>query len=78
MNLVILGPQGSGKGTQAGKLAQRFSLEHIDMGKFLREVAKMDTLLGKEVYQIQNVTKTLVSSRILREVFNIKLNSLPS
>lgn len=77
MNLVILGPQGSGKGTQAEKLAQRFSLEHIDMGKFLREVAKMDTPLGKEVYQIQNVTKTLAPSRILEKVFAVKLGSLP-
>lgn len=77
MNIVILGPQGSGKGTQAEKLAQKFRLEHIDMGKFLREVAKMDTPLGKEVYQIQNITKTLVSSRILQEVFAVKLSSLP-
>ena len=76
MNLVILGPQGSGKGTQAEKLAQKFELEHIDMGKFLREVAKMDTPLGKEVWDIQNVTKTLVPKRILEEVFTIKLNDI--
>lgn len=76
MNLVILGPQGSGKGTQAEKLADKFDLEHIDMGKFLREVAKMDTPLGREVYQIQNVTNTLVPSRILEEVFTIKLNGI--
>jgi adenylate kinase len=77
MNLVILGPQGSGKGTQAEKLAEKFGLEHIDMGKFLRGVARMDTPLGREVYEIQNVTKTLVPSRILEEVFTIKLNSIP-
>ncbi|MDO9231506.1 MAG: nucleoside monophosphate kinase [bacterium] len=76
MNIVILGPQGSGKGTQAEKLAQKFDLEHIDMGKFLREVAKLDTPLGKEVYNIQNVTKTLVPARILEEVFTIKLNGI--
>lgn len=76
MNIVILGPQGSGKGTQAEKLAQKFNLEHIDMGKFLREVAKMDSPLGREVYQIQNVTKTLVPTRILQEVFNVKLAAL--
>ena len=77
MNIVILGPQGSGKGTQAQKLAQKFDLEHIDMGKFLREVAKMDTLLGREVYKIQNITKTLVPAKILEEVFTIKLNDIP-
>jgi adenylate kinase len=76
MNLIILGPQGSGKGTQAELLARKFNLEHIDMGKFLREVAKMDTPLGREVYDIQNVTKTLVPARILEEVFTIKLNGI--
>ena len=77
MNIIVLGPQGSGKGTQAEKLAEKFNLEHIDMGKFLREVAKQDTPLGKEIYQIQNVTNTLVPSRILREVLHLKLQSIP-
>ena len=76
MNLVVLGPQGSGKGTQAERLARDFSLEHVDMGRFLREVAAMDTPLGREVYLIQNVTKTLVPSRILREVFTVKLSTM--
>jgi len=77
VNYIILGPQGSGKGTQAKLLAEKFSLEHIDMGKNLREVAKMDTPLGKEIYEIQNVTKTLVPKRILKEVLHLKLASLP-
>jgi adenylate kinase len=77
LNLIVLGPQGSGKGTQAEMLAKKYNLEHIDMGKFLREVAKQDTPLGKEIYDIQNVTNTLVPSRILREVLHLKLNSLP-
>jgi adenylate kinase len=77
MNLIVLGPQGSGKGTQAEKLAEKYNLEHIDMGKSLREVAKQNTPLGKEIYQIQNVTNTLVPSRILREVLHLKINSLP-
>lgn len=58
-------------------MAKKFDLEHIDMGKFLREVAKMDTPLGREVYDIQNVTKTLVPARILEEIFTIKLNDIP-
>lgn len=76
MNIVILGQQGSGKGTQAEKLADKFDWVHIDMGMTLREVAKMDSELGREVYAIQNVTKTLVSSRILREVLHLKLGSI--
>lgn len=77
MNIIILGQQGSGKGTQADFLAHEYGMIHIDMGKTLREVAKHDTPLGREIYNIQNVTKTLVPSRILREVLHIKLGSIP-
>lgn len=76
MNLIILGPQGSGKGTQAERLAKRFQLDHIDMGRTLREVAKKDTPLGKEIYNVQNVTQTLVSDKVLAEVLDLKLGSL--
>jgi len=57
-------------------LAKKYNLEHIDMGKSLREVAKLNSPLGKEIYHIQNVTNTLVPSRILREVLHLKINSL--
>lgn len=77
MNVIILGQQGSGKGTQSELLAENLDAIHIDMGKTLREVAKTDTPLGREIYAIQNVTKTLVPSRILREVLHFKLGSIP-
>jgi adenylate kinase len=77
MNIIVLGQQGCGKGTQSGKIARKYDFEHIDMGKTLRAIAKKDTPLGKEIYNIQNVTKTLVPSRILREVLSLKLNSVP-
>jgi adenylate kinase len=77
MNIVILGQQGSGKGTQAELIAQKFDLEHIDMGKALREVARQDTPLGKEIYEIINIENSLVPSRILREILSLKLASIP-
>jgi adenylate kinase len=77
MNIVILGPQGSGKGTQAELISKKYDLEHIDMGKTLRRIAEQDTSLGKKIYHIQNVTKTLVPSEILKEVLMVKLNSFP-
>lgn len=40
MNLIILGPQGSGKGTQAKLIAERYGLLNISSGKRLREFAK--------------------------------------
>jgi len=76
MNIVILGQQGSGKGTQACLLAEKFDMEHIDMGKTLREIAQSDTPLGREIYEIQNVKKTLVSNKILKEILGVKLKSV--
>lgn len=39
MNILLLGPQGSGKGTQARLLAQKFGLFYFEAGEFLRELA---------------------------------------
>lgn len=47
MNLIILGPQGSGKGTQAKLLAEKYGLVHVSSGALLREFAKNDTDKGK-------------------------------
>lgn len=49
MNLIILGPQGSGKGTQAKLLAEKFGLSHVSSGSLLREFAKNGTEKGKLV-----------------------------
>lgn len=76
MNIIILGQQGSGKGTQAELLAKRFNLDHFDVGRALRQVCKTESQLGKEVYEIIMVRKELVPSRILREVLHIRLASL--
>lgn len=48
MNLVIFGPPGSGKGTQAVRLANKFRLEHLSTGDTLREAVKNKTALGNE------------------------------
>jgi adenylate kinase len=46
MRVIFLGPPGSGKGTQAKKLAQKFGLEHISTGDILRSAIKKNTELG--------------------------------
>lgn len=76
MNIIILGPQGSGKGTQAELLAKKYNLDHFDTGNALRRVALMDTPLGREVHDIVIVKKELVPSRILKEVLHVRLGSL--
>ncbi|UCG62612.1 MAG: adenylate kinase [Candidatus Zixiibacteriota bacterium] len=48
MNLVFLGPPGSGKGTQAVKLAQKLGLKHLSTGDVLRDAVKRGSELGKQ------------------------------
>lgn len=48
MNLVLLGPPGSGKGTQAKRLQKRLGLLHVASGDLFRENLKNDTELGTE------------------------------
>ncbi len=48
MNLVFLGPPGSGKGTQAARLSARLGLLHLSTGDLLREAVKRGTPLGHQ------------------------------
>lgn len=48
MRLVMLGPPGAGKGTQAKRLAERLGVPHISTGDILRSAAAAGTPLGKE------------------------------
>ncbi len=52
--IVILGAQGAGKGTQAGRLKHRLHLPHISTGDILREIVARQTPLGKKIGRIIN------------------------
>jgi adenylate kinase len=48
MRVVLLGPPGAGKGTQAGRLAARWSVPQVSTGDMLREAVAKGTPLGLE------------------------------
>lgn len=52
MKLILLGPPGAGKGTQAAKIAERYSLAHISTGDMLRAEIASKTPLGLEAKSI--------------------------
>ena len=49
LNLVMLGPPGAGKGTQARQLRRKWNIPHISTGAMLREAVQAGTPLGREV-----------------------------
>jgi adenylate kinase len=51
LNLILLGPPGAGKGTQASTLVEEFDLPYIATGDILRAAMKEGTDLGKEAKQ---------------------------
>jgi adenylate kinase len=48
LNLILLGPPGAGKGTQAERLQEDFPVAYIATGDMLRQAVKQETDLGKE------------------------------
>ena len=48
MNCVLFGPPGSGKGTQAAALCERFAMTHVSTGDMLREAVRNGTELGRK------------------------------
>ena len=52
MNVIIIGPPGAGKGTQAQNIAKKFNLYQISTGDLLRSEIKKKTVIGKEIESI--------------------------
>src|SRR5262245_17703220 len=76
-NLIVLGPQGSGKTTQAKLLAQKLGFALLGAGDVLRKIAKEDTELGRKVHQTVNVEDRLVQPELISEVFKEKIAVVP-
>ena len=64
MKIVLLGPPGAGKGTQAETLCKTFSIPHISTGNMLREAVEEETDLGLEAKALMDAG-ILVSDEVI-------------
>ena len=68
--VVLLGPPGAGKGTQAKKISEKYNILHISTGDIFRENIKNGTELGKKAQEYMNAGKLVpdeVTIGIVRE-----------
>ena len=71
-NIILFGPQGSGKGTQADVLSGKFNIPHISTGDIFRENIKNGTELGKQVEKLTSngiLVPDEVTNEIVKERF---------
>jgi adenylate kinase len=66
MNLLIVGPQASGKGTQAKKIADLYKIPHISTGDIFRDNIKNGTALGKQVVEYTNHGKLVPDALVIQ------------
>ncbi|CAI2736317.1 unnamed protein product [Schistosoma spindalis] len=74
IDLVLIGPPGSGKGTQAVKIAERYKICHLSTGDILRAIIASGSELGQKV---QKITESggLVSDDIVCDLIAQKISS---
>ena len=66
MIIILLGPPGSGKGTQADKIRDMLKIPHISTGDMLREAIKNNSPIGKEVKQYLDSGKLVPDETIIK------------
>lgn len=72
MNLVLLGPPGAGKGTQAKRMVARWGIPQVSTGDILRQAVKDGTELGKQAGPLMAAGK-LVSDDLVVGIVNHRL-----
>lgn len=77
MNLIIFGPQGSGKGTQAERLSEKYNLKHIETGQIFREIAKEETPIGKIILDIYE-KKEMIPDDVTVDILRDNLDKVPT
>jgi len=77
INLILFGPPGSGKGTQAKKLAESFGLTHISTGDLFRYELGNNTPLGQEAQKYMH-KGNLVPDSVTVKMLENKMNMTPN
>ena len=75
MNIILLGPPGAGKGTQAERLVQARGMVQLSTGDMLRAARKADTPLGHQVAEVMD-SGALVSDEIVSALIDDKLSTM--
>ena len=73
MNLIILGPPGAGKGTQAAFIASEQNIPHISTGDMLREAIKNGTELGLQAKAVMDAGN-LVSDELIIQLVKERIS----
>jgi len=72
MRLILLGPPGVGKGTQAKRLKEYFNIIHLSTGDILRGEIESDSAIGREAQSFMDAGK-LVPDNILLKIMEHRL-----
>lgn len=65
MNILIMGPAGSGKGTQSEKILEHFDIPHISTGDMLRGAIKEGSMLGLQAQEFMNKGKLVPDDLVI-------------
>jgi len=76
VNIILLGPPGAGKGTQAARLVERYGMRQLSTGDMLRAAVKAETPTGLKVKAIMEAGE-LVSDSIVSALISDELVALP-
>src|SRR3954464_6497944 len=72
LNVLLLGPQGAGKGTQAKRIAGEYDVPHVASGEILRSEMEAGTELGRRVKDVYD-RGDLVSDDLMIELIRTRL-----